>query len=325
MSRTGNAPDRNKVLIITEGGKKFGFGHVVRCTALYDAFKERGFIPQFLINGDGTILGLLGNRRYRIFNWLKEKNKLFELADAAAIVVIDSYSAGKPIYSKISKITGGNLVMLDDCNRLKYPKGFVINSAIYGDKIPYPKKDGVIYLLGSNYAILRKEFWTVPQKRINREVKNILITFGGKNYSGLMRRTAEYLKNNFDFNVDVAGQGNNKLGAVEMLKLISKADVCISGGGQTLYELARCKTPAIGVCLADNQLLNLRHMSKAGLIKFAGWYYDKNLFEKIATALKMLDFKDRTKIARLDQKYFDGCGAGRIVKEITIMLKDLKC
>ena len=31
-----------KVIILTEGGKKVGFGHITRCISLYQAFEEKG-------------------------------------------------------------------------------------------------------------------------------------------------------------------------------------------------------------------------------------------------------------------------------------------
>ena len=42
-----------KVFIITEGSKNIGFGHITRCISLYQAFEERGIIPEFIINNLG--------------------------------------------------------------------------------------------------------------------------------------------------------------------------------------------------------------------------------------------------------------------------------
>ena len=64
-----------KIFIITEGGKDIGFGHLTRCVSLYQAFEERGIIPEFVVNGDDTILDLLRGKKYQIFNWLQEKKK----------------------------------------------------------------------------------------------------------------------------------------------------------------------------------------------------------------------------------------------------------
>ncbi len=67
-----------KVFIITEGSKNIGFGHITRCISLYQAFKKRGIIPKFIINGDDPVKDLLKGLNYQIFNWLDEKSRLFK-------------------------------------------------------------------------------------------------------------------------------------------------------------------------------------------------------------------------------------------------------
>lgn len=311
-----------KIIIFTEGGRKIGFGHVSRCLALYEAFKERGIVPDFIINGDPTIRTIIRGKRFHILDWLKEKNKLFKIVKEADIVIIDSYLAEKFLYDRISEITYGRLVAIDDYNRLAYPKGIVVNPSIYGDKLNYPKKDGVVYLLGKDYIILRKEFWEVPKKVVNKEVKNILVTLGGINHSGLAKRIIDYFKDKFAFKYYLVDSKKDRFTAKEMLNLMLRADICISGGGQTTYELARCGILTIGICFADNQLFNLKSWAKAGFLKFAGWYNDKDLLQKIEEALKILDYKKRIKISQIGKKFVDGQGAKRAAKEILTYAKN---
>ena len=66
-----------RTFILTEGGKDIGFGHLTRCISLYQAFEEREVVPEFIVNGDDTVLDLLKGKKYQIFNWLEERNKLF--------------------------------------------------------------------------------------------------------------------------------------------------------------------------------------------------------------------------------------------------------
>ena len=60
-----------KVVILTEGGADIGFGHITRCLSLYQAFEEKGIVSEMIINGDGSVLGLLRNSNYQIFDWVK--------------------------------------------------------------------------------------------------------------------------------------------------------------------------------------------------------------------------------------------------------------
>jgi spore coat polysaccharide biosynthesis predicted glycosyltransferase SpsG len=306
-----------KVFILTEGGEKIGFGHITRCISLYQAFEEKGITPELIINGDDRTLGLLQHKNYHIINWLKEKNKLLEIIDTATSVIIDSYLASKPLYDRVSQRLSGKLIIIDDFNRLEYPKGIVVNPSIYGDKLSYPKKNGATYLLGKEYIILRKEFWDIPPKKINKKVKNVLITFGGMSHYNLAYRIVSYFKNRFDFHFDIVDTRKNRFTAREMLNLMLKADICISGGGQTTYELARVGVPTIGICFAENQRFNLEGWQEKGFIEYIGQYNDENLFSNLFKSINKLgSYKERAKRHKIVNGLIDGRGVKRIIKKV---------
>ncbi len=48
-----------KVIILTEGGEKIGFGHITRGIALCEAFEEKCINPELLVDGDNSIFVLL--------------------------------------------------------------------------------------------------------------------------------------------------------------------------------------------------------------------------------------------------------------------------
>ena len=59
------------VFILTEGGKKYGFGHVARCSSIYQAFLKRDIAPKFIINGDESVESILNEVNFEIHD--KEK------------------------------------------------------------------------------------------------------------------------------------------------------------------------------------------------------------------------------------------------------------
>ena len=305
-----------KILFLTEGGEKIGFGHIIRCIALCEAFEEKCINPELLVNGESSILGLLKHKNFKIHDWIKNKEKLFQNIAKSDFIVIDSYLAEKSIYDKISEVTGGKMLMIDDYNRIEYPKGIVVNPSIYGDKLDYLRKSDAIYLLGKDYIILRKEFWNVPEKKISKKVKNVLITFGGMNNYDLANKIANFLKEKFNIKIYIVNAKINKLTAKEMLNLMLKSDICISGGGQTTYELARAGVPTIGICLAENQLGNLTSWEKVGILKNADWFNDKKLFQTIEEIFNDLGYESRLRMSKTGKEYFDGQGSKRIIKEI---------
>jgi spore coat polysaccharide biosynthesis predicted glycosyltransferase SpsG len=104
-----------------------------------------------------------------------------------------------------------------------------------------------------------------------------------------------------------------------MLDLMLKADICISGGGQTTYELARVDVPIIGICLADNQINNLKYGDLSGYLKYIGDSNDVGLFSKMKDVFeKIMSFQQRVKMSRLGRGNVDGKGAARIVKFLKI-------
>ena len=57
------------VIILTEGGKDYGFVHVARCSSIYQAFRKFNITPQFIVNGDKSIDAILQNIDYTILDW----------------------------------------------------------------------------------------------------------------------------------------------------------------------------------------------------------------------------------------------------------------
>jgi len=318
-----------KVLIKTEGGKDIGFGHLTRCISIYQAFREKKINPIFIINNSSEA-----------GNFLKDSKIEFVIDNGGKItscdvLIIDSYLTPRYFYYETSKFVR-LLVSIDDFNRLSYPSGLLINGSIYAREIEYRKSRNLKYLLGPSYIPLRKSFWSIDTKKINEGIKNVLLTFGGFNYSFALK-VARFLLKNFDFNLNAIFNRNatnhplfhnpkvrvfDNVSAEDMKKLMLNADICISGGGQTTYELARCGVPTIGICFADNQLLNLRGWQERGFIKYVGWFNDKNLYHIIKSSLLEMDYKSRLKMSQVGQRVVDGQGARRVIREILTYAKD---
>jgi UDP-2,4-diacetamido-2,4,6-trideoxy-beta-L-altropyranose hydrolase len=323
-----------KVFILTEGGGNAGLGHITRCTSIYQAFEEVGIRPEFIVNGDETILGFVKDKNCRIFDWLNNRESLFALVRDADIVFIDSYLAGYDLYEAVYK-RAKIVVYLDDAKRIDYPPGVVLNGDVCAEQMCYPEKKGTDYLLGSSFALLRKAFWAVPPKVTRDRISDVLITLGGacsgvfikEVLSFLLRRFAGFTYHivlssqrpedcNAEFDAGVRMYSN--LREFEMCELMLKCDICISGGGQTTYELTRVGVPTIGICFAENQRLNLESWRDKGVIEYSGWYDDEDLLEKIAGAIgKFISYGERVKRSKIGRNYIDGQGAKRVVSVLT--------
>ncbi|MDD5063438.1 MAG: UDP-2,4-diacetamido-2,4,6-trideoxy-beta-L-altropyranose hydrolase [Phycisphaerae bacterium] len=325
-----------KVWILTEGGKNIGFGHISRCTAIFQALQERVVKPTFIINGDESV-----RKQFKgsiSFDWLNDTEKLFSYIENADIVFVDSYLADYDLYEKISNIARMG-VYFDDTVRIKYPTGFVLNGTISAEQMPYPKRNSVTYLLGTRYTPLRREFWDVPGKTIRDILETVMITFGGTDVCNLTPKVLKLLVDAYpQLNKKVViGKGfqnaseiesikdhNTELiyypDAAEMKKVMLESDIAISSGGQTLYELARVGVPAIGICVADNQLQNIKGWQEVGFLKYICWYNNKDMKERLASSLKKLVYADiRVKMSQAGKTLVDGQGPSRIVSALGVV------
>lgn len=102
-----------------------------------------------------------------------------------------------------------------------------------------------------------------------------------------------------------------------MYEIMQNCDIAISACGSTLYELAVCGVPTLGIIIADNQQGIAKKMDELGMIKNMGWY-DKLNKDKFIDALNCLcnDFVKRREISLRAKKAIDGNGVNRIVKEL---------
>lgn len=322
-----------KIVIITEGSSKIGFGHITRCMSLYQAFRETGLTVKFIVNGDSTIESLLKNTEYEIFNWLKNHDKLFQSLNGSDIIVVDSYLADEGLYRRIvdyASIT----VYIDDNNRIDYPKGILVNGSILAEKLDYSSSGEIDYLLGSQFIPLRRQFWDIPEKKINSSLQTVMITFGGDDLRNLTPEVLRILNKNYpSLNKKVViGNGFKHLSNIEtlkderteliyypdangMLNTMLESDVAISAGGQTLYELARVGLPTIAISVAHNQTHNVENWQKVGFIEFAGHWKDNNLFNNVLDKLELLkDEKIRLEKGNIGKVSVDGKGALKIAK-----------
>lgn len=323
------------VLILAEGGEKIGFGHITRSISIYQAFEEIGIRPELIINGDEAARDFVKGKDFRIFDWLNDRETLFAVLKSSDIVFVDSYLADYDLYEKISDIAGTG-VYFDDDIRINYPKGFVVNGAILAERMPYSEREGVTYLLGAQYAPLRRDFWDVPAKPTRNNLETAMITFGGADVCNLTPKVLRMLVDTYPGLIKkvIIGKGfqniteiealkdhNTELiyysDAAEMKKIMLESDIAISAGGQTLYELARIGVPTIGICAADNQLRNIKEWAETGFLKYIGWKNFGNLGRELEDALKYLTNKRvRIDMAAIGRRIIDGRGCKCIVNEI---------
>lgn len=325
-----------RIIIVTNAGRKIGFGHLGRCVSLSQAFTAQSIRTRILVDGDTSVLHFAQNNPVELVDWLKNPDKLSYYLKETEIAIIDSLLIDDQLCRNLLDSVK-TTVFLDDFIRRDHKQGVIVDWTILAEKKFYPvKHPGAIYLLGSKYASLRQEFWEVPKFEIQKEVRNILVTFGGSDVANMTPKILKLLSDHFPkINVSVViGPGFNNIEEIksidhpnitlidkpqaqEMKELMFQSDLAIATGGQTIYELARIGVPTVGIMVIDNQQDDVSGWQEVGYLNYAGASSDKNVLDETRKRLQqMLSYDERAIRSQIGQNQVDGKGADRLVKKI---------
>ena len=338
------------LLIRADANHKIGNGHVMRCIALAQTWKDRGGSVTFLSCCDSNSL------RQRIvdegFEFIRIEKSCPEPADIDMVLkkisaisqqksngtwfVLDGYHFNSK-YQRAIREAGHRLLVIDDTAHLDYYfADIILNQNIGAVQSKYSCSPQTRLLLGNQYVLLRSEFMARKEgkRQIPERVRHVLVTLGGSDPQNLTLQIVNVLKK-FDISdievKIVAGASNlhtdslkaavsdksatmNVLDNVNnMANLMAEADVAVSAGGSTCWELAYMGVPAIVVVLAENQCSNAEHLAKAGFAINHG----KGLLTDttLKKSLERIIFSDGlwAQMARKGQALIDGKGRERVV------------
>lgn len=323
-----------------DAGSQYGLGHLRRCLTLAEELHDLGFRCCFysavrVPNGDTR------------FEWKQLSYDMWEgavtaLEEAVDIAIVDSYCVEQPFIHTLRK----RAIVLVEINDSGIPfqgPDIVVNPVT--NKIRNECFDG-IYLGGLSHVLLRRDFSRVADRAIRENVRTIFVTLGGsacrQKQNAVLRPLTEILHRYHPLACDlqrkvdvVVGVGpfaespdtsripetrcrliikNQPCMFYEMLN----ADLAISGGGQTVFELLATGTPTIALQVAGNQASNLRLLAEEkGLV--LGGILEKGGWEKVFARqlLKLVNSPDiRRQLSWRGAELVDGFGARRVASVI---------
>jgi len=266
-----NLLKKQMIVFRVDGDTEIGLGHVYRAITLANRMIFNHNII-FLIDYTKR----LAIEKVKEYNFpiitFKDKNGLFETLEKINpnIVINDILDTDKEYILKL-KNRGYFVVNFEDAGKGSEFADIVINS-LYENSHPSEN-----HYYGHKYACLRDEFYIFPKKEVKKEVKEILITFGGVDPNNLTLRTLKAIKKLNLKNVlikVVLGLGyssreklndyviflkkkgfmvNIKENIKMMAKEIYDADVVITSNGRTIYEVVSIGTPCISISQNDRE------------------------------------------------------------------------
>ena len=318
-------------------------GHMMRCLAIADALRERGVSVIFIL-ADEQATELLSTHGYEYIvlhtAWNKMESEIPKLQaylEGYPIekVLIDSYQVTEKYLEELSVLM--STVYLDDLNMFDYHVDTLVCYANYWMKFNYQENQtSTHFLLGTEYTPLRKAFWNCENKEISDKVSELLILAGGSDpYDATGKILEQLVLEEYNRVNVICGRYNENYQRLKKAYLDSsevvvqqavddieeymkRADVVISAGGTTLYELCAVGTPTISYAFADNQLDNVMQFAEDDLIDYAGDIRKDDIGDQIRFYLTRYqkDKELREVRSRRMQELVDGQGAMRIAKAL---------
>jgi len=291
------------ILFRCNADARVGMGHLVRCRVLAERLKALGEscvmigpTQTFQTSADQLLFETWIERP----DWADSKIEaqfMIETADRlrAAYAILDDYRSDGEHQRLIRDAGMICLQQYDASKPQSFAANFVMNSSP-SERLqahaPNFLRPDVEMLLGPNYAIIRPEFLTIPQKPITYPPKRILITFGGGDDRGGIAFCLQALGSDIEPDIQfivMAGSTNpsipelkawaTRLGQArldlqinpnDVPNLINSCDAAILSGGTTTFEAAYCGLPMLLLPIAANQYRQGEGWAELGAATYLG-------------------------------------------------------
>jgi UDP-2,4-diacetamido-2,4,6-trideoxy-beta-L-altropyranose hydrolase len=311
-----------KFALRTTSGPAVGLGHLRRCLTLADELKATGHAPTFWLDGDVRGFELIAAAGHSA----EPADEALAGADRQIIVVVDDYAVGGPWLSALRPRVAA-LALIDDLANRPTDVDLVLNSAVDADELPY--HDDARLLLGPRYALLRRSFRKLPPRQTTPDVRRVLVTLGGADPNALTPAIVATVRRVLpEVAVDVvigplfaggaaveALAGDDKVtlhhAPADIAPLMKAADLAVSGGGQTSYELAAVGLPSLALCLAENQRRSLQALAAVPTLLATD---EAGLGDALAQLAA--DRGRRQSLTDSGQRLVDGQGVSRVAEEL---------
>jgi UDP-2,4-diacetamido-2,4,6-trideoxy-beta-L-altropyranose hydrolase len=325
-----------------------GTGHVMRCLALAQAWQDAGGRALFAAVGmPGGLEARLAADRVDVVRLGVEPGSPDDAGRTAAMarqagacwVALDGYHFSGDYQGRL-KDAGLRLLAIDDYGHAgRYRADLVLNQNLHAREGLYREREpSTQLLLGTRYALLRREFWGRRgwKRGVPDVARRVLVTLGGSDPDNVTLKVIEALGrvrvpglealvvvgggNPHRAELEAAAQNSGaavrlRADVTDMSEPMAWADVAVSAGGSTNWELAVAGLPSCCTILADNQVQVARSLEERGVAVNLGW---APTWAPGRLALVLEDLihnpRRRGEMSRQAQRLVDGEGASRVVE-----------
>jgi UDP-2,4-diacetamido-2,4,6-trideoxy-beta-L-altropyranose hydrolase len=334
------------LIIRADAGPIIGTGHVMRCLALAEAWQDTGGKVFFVsAHNSPSLEARLVNEGMVIIPVPGEAGSVRDAEETARIareegadwVVVDGYHFGAA-FQKTLRNAGVSFLFIDDYGHAgHYYADIVLNQNIYAGMSFYKHHEPYTrFLLGPDYVLIRREFLnrSVRDRTIPEIARKLLITMGGSDPDNITLRVIEAVRavdvRGIEVTVVVGGANPHFAqihdavndssrfrlvkNAGNMPELMAWADVAISAGGSTCWELLFMGLPFLLIPIAENQIPIAKKLQSLCLTEVINTLSsrDPERLAKIISDL-LLSREKRSGFSERMVQYVDGNGPSRIL------------
>ncbi|MBI5683050.1 MAG: UDP-2,4-diacetamido-2,4,6-trideoxy-beta-L-altropyranose hydrolase [Deltaproteobacteria bacterium] len=348
--------------IRADADSKIGTGHVMRCIALAQGWQDRGGKVTFLshceseelqerITNEGfefLFLEKMHPHPSDLEQTLENLSSIIHHPSSNYWLVLDGYHFTSE-YQKALRDAGIRCLVIDDMNHLPhYHVDIILDQNIYATDMDYRCDEDTTLLLGTKYVLLRREF--LKYRNFNRQIPesatNILVTLGGADPDNVTLKVMYALEqvqvNGLEAVVVVGGSNPHyetlqsairnlqpkirlECNASNMPELMAWADVAVSAGGSTVWELIFMVVPSVVMILADNQKEIAEELEKEDVVVNLGWHEDVTEMDIRDAVQNLLADSDKRRSMGLKGKALvDGRGVERTIERICATVEEDK-
>ncbi len=337
------------LLLRADATSACGTGHVMRCLALAQAWRDAGGEAVFVGVVESPALVARLRQEGMGFVPLPRPSLLaqdflpllagFEArvsSPARAWMALDGYFFTPECHAAI-RAARWKLLVFDDMNHLReYHADVLLNQNVGAKELAYAAPPETTRLLGPRYALLRREFLAAGRERkpAGEAVRRVLITMGGSDPDNASLCAVRAVKDAFPDGVETTvllgalyrheeslrralagwpGKADLPRFVEDMPAVMAWSDVAIAAAGSTCWELLYMGVPPLLLVLADNQE-NVARALAARKAAISVGRRDRCTVDRLREALSSLrDKGTREELARRGREFVDGAGADRVV------------
>ena len=322
---------RKKILFVVSGYQEIGLGHVYNTLLIANDILNHNIA--FLVDSKSQLAyDKISSKNYTVY-MQKNESIVEDIKLLNPDVIINDKLDTEASYITDLKSLRMKVINFEDLGTGAKEADLVINAI-------YPEKEILAnHYFGHDYFVLRDEFILSSPRVISKEVKNVLLTFGGvdpNNYTlKVLQSIYDYcIENGINISV-VAGFGYQHYesltaftdiaiykNATDISDHMKKANLIFTSAGRTTYEIASLNIPAIVLAQNERELSHFFASEEYGFTNLGLGYNIAN--EEILKVFSNLvsNYEVRKQISALMAKSDLHSGRNRTLKLIKNVVED---